>query len=228
MLTAPEHVTWAEAAVLLAGLLAVGFLVSWVAAGVLKLARPAYIGVLAIVTAGASFAVAGATGTSLWTMVAHHWAAGLIGGLAAGIVTGILVRAMPATEHRVHLAGALAWEGIVYGVAEGVLLSGLPAFVVWQPAAHAGWSTAASWLLALGASIAMIVVHHLGYWDFRGRQLVPAVAGCGILTVAYLATGSLLAPALGHVLLHTGAITGAVNLPPRPRPAGRQRRTVSA
>ena len=32
------------------------------------------------------------------------------------------------------------------------------------------------------------IVHHLGYWEYRNRLLVPISAGCGLLAVGYLVT----------------------------------------
>jgi hypothetical protein len=80
--------------------------------------------------------------------------------------------------------------GVAYGIAEGVLLSALPAMIIWHAAASAQWSTAASWGAALLASLALIFVHHLGYWDYRNRQVIPVLIGCGLLTVAFLATAA--------------------------------------
>jgi hypothetical protein len=64
----------------------------------------------------------------------------------------------------------------------------------------------------------VIVVHHLGYAEYRNRQLVPISAGCGLLTVGYLVTASVIAPMLGHVLMHTVAILHGTELPPLTRP----------
>ena len=58
---------------------------------------------------------------------------------------------------------------------------------------------------------------HFGYWDFRGRKVVPAVIACLALSVAYLATGSMVAPILGHVIMHVVGITKGVELPPHVR-----------
>ncbi|HLF39936.1 MAG TPA: hypothetical protein VI854_00540 [Acidimicrobiia bacterium] len=41
----------------------------------------------------------------------------------------------------------------------------------------------AGWAASLGAGAAMIAVHHFGYWDYRGRAVLPAVAGCSLLSV---------------------------------------------
>lgn len=127
---------------------------------------------------------------------------------------------LPATNRRKGraVAVALLLEGVVYGVTEGVLLSALPAFMTWQLIHSLGWSGVggglARWTLPVLASILVIVLHHLGYAEYRNRQLVPISAGCGLLTVGYLTTASVIAPALGHVLMHTAAILHGAELPP--------------
>lgn len=222
MLVAPGTTSWSDAGLLLAGLLVAGFLVSWVLADVLHCARHLYIAALAAVTLAAWVVVARVTGASLSDMLGHRWGAGLAGALLTGLVTGgTMRRVAPATHHplsRQELPRAAAWEGIVYGIAEGVLLSVLPVFVGWQAAADAGWADPSTWAVALAFSVAMIVVHHMGYWDYRNREVLLVVVGCGVLSLGYLATGSLLAPAIGHVIMHVTGITGGVELPPHARP----------
>jgi hypothetical protein len=221
MLETLDTVTWAEAGLLLAGLLGAGFLVSWICTGVLTCSRRAYIGVLALLTVVAWATFAAATGTSIYDTARHHWPAGLAAALVTGLLTGAALRKNEPPAR--YLAGselraAAALEGLVYGVAEGLLLSALPVFIAWQAAADAGWSEGPAWAVSLVASALMIVVHHLGYWDYRGPQVALVVAGCGLLSLGYLATGSLLAPALGHALMHVMGVTGGIVLPPHARP----------
>ena len=115
--------------------------------------------------------------------------------------------------------GALLWEGLVYGMAEGLLLSVLPVLITWQALSSLHWT--ASWygiilsgIIALLASVVVIVVHHLGYREFRGRKLVFAVAGCAPLSLAYLLTMNPLAAGVGHSILHMGAVLRGIELPP--------------
>ncbi|HSJ45231.1 MAG TPA: hypothetical protein VK923_11175 [Euzebyales bacterium] len=98
---------------------------------------------------------------------------------------------------------------------------------------------AAAWLLALlgsgflvtaaltggylawtGAGIGEWVVHHAG-WGVLGDAIVavPVAAGCGVLTVSFLATGSVLAPVIGHVAMHIAGMEQGVERPPRTRTA---------
>lgn len=220
MLISGEQTTWVEAAVVMAGLLSAGFLVSWLGTDVFRCPRWLYVAVLAVTTLGAAGIVAEVAGSSLTEMVGHRWRLGLLGAVITGLFGGVGIRKKePVTQHLAgrQLRAAAMWEGLVYGTAEGVLLSGLPVFITWQAAADASWSDAAAFLVGMLASVVMITVHHLGYWDFRSRKLGLAIVGCGLLTLGYLATGSLVAPALGHVLLHILGITGGIQLPPHVR-----------
>lgn len=220
MLVTSGETTWTEAIVIMVGLLGAGFLVSWIGTEVLHISRHAYVAALAGVTVVATVVVAEAGGASLDEFLGHHWALGLAGALATGLGTGAALRKKePGTEHldAEELRVAAAWEGVIYGIAEGVLLSVLPVFIVWQAAADAGWNDLAAWAAGLVASVVMIAVHHFGYWDFRGPKVGLAIVGCGVLTLGYLATGSLLAAAFGHVLLHIVGITAGVQLPPHAR-----------
>jgi hypothetical protein len=219
MLNSPENMTWSKAALLLAVLLLAGFLASWLVTDVLRIKRRTYVAVLALVTVAAIDLTVWAAGVPLSSLIARHWLAGVVGGIAASLVLAAAMWKLPATLHRSgrELLDADAWEGVVYGVSEGVLLSGLPVFIAWQSAADAGWSTTSRWTVALFASAAMTAIHHFGYWDFRGRKVVPAVIACLALSVAYVATGSMIAPLLGHVLMHVVGVTKGVELPPHVR-----------
>lgn len=216
MFNAPDTMTWTRAALVLALLLAGGFAVSWVATDLLDMARRRYIAVLFAVTALLTGATVWLAQVSMADLLGHHLLQGVIGGIVTGAIVGFGIRKTPAHLFRQgrELHEAEAWEGVVYGISEGALLSALPAFVAWQAAEDAGWSTAGAWLAALGASAVMIAVHHFGYWDYRGLIVLEVIAGCGILTIGYLATGGFVAPVLGHVIMHIAGVTKGVELPP--------------
>jgi hypothetical protein len=198
------------------------FVVSWLAGNRLHLTRTSYIAVLALATAALAGGYFAWIDVDLGTVLAANWAWGLVGGVVAGAITAFAITRMPATLHRhgIEEGVAYAWEGVVYGIAEGVLLSALPAFITWQAIHAAGWSglsaDVALWALPLLASVAVIIVHHLGYWEYRNWTLVPITVACSVLTVAFLVTGSVLAPVLGHVIMHAAAIGHGNELPPHP------------
>jgi hypothetical protein len=110
-------------------------------------------------------------------------------------------------------------------MAEGLSLSVLPVLITWQALSSLHWTE--SWygiilsgLIALVASVVVIVVHHLGYREFRGRKLVFAVGGCTPLSLAYVLTMNPLAASLGHSILHMGAVLRGIELPPHQEKSG--------
>jgi hypothetical protein len=118
-------------------------------------------------------------------------------------------------------------------MAEGLLLSVLPVLITWQALSSLQWTQ--SWyglllsgIIALLASVVVIVVHHLGYREFRGRKLVFAVAGCAPLSLAYLLTMNPLAAGVGHSILHMGAVLRDVELPPHQEKSGRAAESMIA
>lgn len=210
--------SWFPAASWTLGLLAAGFLVSWLSTDVVRLRRGPYILVLAILTGAMTVAYLRSVNIAVADLVVHNAGWGVVAGLVVAVPVSLGIRKVPAT----HTPGTaslrrLAWEGIAYGIAEGVLLSALPAMIIWHATDSAEWPTAASWAVALLGSLAMIVVHHLGYWDYRNRQVIPVLIGCGLLTVAFLATGSILAPVIGHTAMHLAGIDHGIELPPHVR-----------
>ena len=216
---------WMGSLLWLIGLAVAAFAVSWLLASRLRLGRFLYVAVLFVVTAALSAGYLLWLGMGAGQMLTTRWGWGLLAAPVAAAFPAFGMTRLPASRRRTGLAlgGALLWEGVVYGVAEGILLSALPAFITWQMVHSLGWSGfgggLARWTLPVLASILVIVVHHLGYADYRNRQLVPISAGCGLLTVGYLVTASVLAPTIGHVLMHIAAIIHGTELPPLTRPA---------
>ena len=196
-----------------------GFLVSWVLTDLFHVGRALYVGVLAVVAAGltAGYLTWSDQGASFWT---HDWAWGLLGALVTGAILarGVSRIPGPAQGHHHVVAGEGAWEGFVYGAAEGLLLSVLPVVVIWQGFAGSrgtdGWRGVAAGVLALAASALVIVVHHLGYREFRNRRIVQALGACLVLSVGYLLTGSPIAAIGGHIVLHLAMLRRGLELPP--------------
>ena len=162
--------------------------------------------------------------------ISHQWVWGLVGAVVAGpLLIMLLAQGARRSQSRVlastprpaglRLVGALLWEDLVYGIAEGLLLSVLPVLVTWQTLSALGWTQ--SWMgvvfagvVAIVASLLVIVVHHLGYREFRGPQIAGALMICGILSLAYLLTVNPLAAAFGHSIAHSGAVLRGIELPP--------------
>ena len=92
-----------------------------------------YYGVHAAMAAGLFLGWARAGGYSLRNGVARRAGAAVALGLACAVVLALLaVRAEPATPRPGGLAltAAVIWRGVVYGAADGLLLSTFPILVV--------------------------------------------------------------------------------------------------
>jgi len=175
-------VPWAGSLIWLAALAVVSFLVTWVAADKLRMRRTPYIAVLTVVTAAMTAGYIAWLGVSVTALLTTHWAWGLLAAPLCGAFAIIGLTRLPVT-HRLtgrRLGIALLWEGVVYGITEGVLLSVLPVLMAWQMIHSVGWSgtggAIARWTLPVVASVVIIIVHHLGYWEYRNRLLLPIAA----------------------------------------------------
>ena len=215
------HVSWSAGLLWLAGIAVAAFLVSWALSDLMPTRRVFYIPALSMVTGGvtAGYLAWIGGGFSFWT---NRWGYGILGAVVAGaLLTALLRRGRaPSSKPGPITAGTLGWDGLVYGAAEGLLLSVLPVLVVYQMLFSngwdAGWSVVGAGILAVLASVVVIVVHHLGYPDFRVSRvkIAQAVLGCGVLSIAYLLTASVIAPIVAHAALHVAITRFGMELPP--------------
>jgi MFS family permease len=200
------------------GALAVGaFLVTWIATDIAHMRRTWFIAVLSLVTAGLTWGYVAWTGAGA-AFITYHWGWGLLGGAVSGLAMLAMARRLPRGPHGDHFRRLVPWEGFVYGVAEGVLLSVLPVAMLWQVSKSFGWTTGlpvvGAVLLVIAGSAFVTTVHHLGYPEFRNPLMRFPVALCTVLSVGYLVTGSLLAPAIGHIVVHVAMLRRGLELPP--------------
>jgi hypothetical protein len=203
-----QHVVWLGAG------LAFGFLVSFVLADTLGLPRDLYYGIYAASVVVFFVAWARATEQSLGGMLRRRWRLALVLGLVgAGVMALVALRAEDATARPdgLELAAAVLWRGVVYGLADGLLLSVFPILVVF--AAFAGTKLRERWagkiaigLAALVASLAMTASYHLGYSDFRSEKVGRAVSGDVIWSVPTLVTLNPVGAPIAHAGLHVTAV----------------------
>jgi hypothetical protein len=198
--------------------------VTWLITDILAIARTWYVAILAVTVAGLSAAYLAWTDASATELVTSNVARGVLAGVLAAAIVFPLVRRLPsgrrATGGRLGLQ--LVWEAGVYGIAEALLLATLPVLVIWQGVPEAagafGWQRIGWGALAIAGSLAVILVHHLGYAEFRSansrRKLAGALFSCGVQALAFLLTGSVLAPVVAHILLHTQLALRGVEMPP--------------
>ena len=198
--------TWTLAAAL------AGFGGAFVGTSVLHLSRAPFVGVQALVAAVFIGAYARAAGVGLGRQLAMRWKSGLVVGLLFGILLAVQVRSQPPSSGSsgVALAGDLAWSGVVYGVADAVLLSVLPVLALYgaRPATElAATDGRLRWAgVALLGSAIVTAAYHLGFAEFRGAAVVAPLIGNLAITLAYLLSGSIVAPLVAHVLMHLAAV----------------------
>ena len=213
---------WAGSLIWLGVLVIVSFLVTWVLADRLRMRRTPYIAALTVVTAAMAAGYIAWVGVSVTELLTTHWVWGLLAAPLCGAFLIIGMTRLPVTQKLTgrRLGLALLWEAVVYGTTEGVLLSALPVFMTWQMLHSLDWrgtgGDIARWTLPIVASIVIVIVHHLGYWEYRNRLLVPISFGCGLMSVGYLVTASPIAPTLAHVLSHAASLMHGAELPPHP------------
>lgn len=201
------HALW------LGGGLVLAFLVPYVLADVLAMPRDAYLAVYAAFAVGLFVAWARATGQPLAELFRRRWVAAVVLGLVfAGVMAAVVLRgdAGPRPEG-LELVGALLWRGVVYGAADGLLLSAFPILAVF--AAFSGTKLRERWvgriaigLLALVASVAMTASYHLGYGDFRSEKVGRAVTGDLVWSVPTLVTLNPIGAPIAHAGLHVTAV----------------------
>jgi hypothetical protein len=240
MPTADTSISWLGALSWLAAIAAASFLVAWVLTSRLGVRRTPYIAALGLLIGALTWGYLAWSDTSLSSFATNRWGWGLVGAAVTGAILAVLSRHQPSGPRLQgwRLTASLAWEGVVYGSTEGLLLSVLPVLVTWQAFAAHGWTSGigkplVAGIVAMGASLIVIVVHHLGYRGFHTRAgLAPVLVGCGLLSLAYLLTASPLAAVGGHILLHTALNLRGTEMPPYATggphivPLGQQRPTA--
>jgi hypothetical protein len=216
---------WQDAAVAFVVIASCAFFVTWIVTDVLHIGRTPYIAILSAIVGALTVGYLGWSKTSLKELATSNWPWGIVAGVAVAALATPLIRKLPTQPHPggIRLVGTLAWEGVVYGTAEALLLATLPVIAIWQGSAAAGW-TAGAWAeaavgaLAVGGALLTILVHHLGYEEFRAHEARPKMLGalvtCGLQALAFLITGSVLAPVVAHIALHGQLVFRGVEMPP--------------
>ena len=125
---AGRHLRW------LVGGFAFAFLVPFVLADRLDLPRDLYYAIYVVGVAAFFVLWVRTTDQSLGEMIRRRWVLALVLGLAvAGLLTLIVLRTEDATARPggLELIGAVMWRGVVYGLADGLLLSAFPILAVF-------------------------------------------------------------------------------------------------
>ena len=223
----------------LAAGLTLAFLIPFVLTDLSSINRDLYYGVYIVGVFGFVAAWLGCCVGSPLAVLARNWRSGVGIGLVFAAVMVAIVRNEPATAHPggFDFIAAIAWRGVLYGLADGVMLSAFPILAVF--AAFAGRQALDRWrgkiavgTLALGVSLLFTAVYHLGYSDFRGEKLRKPLVGDLIWSVPTLATLSPLGAPIAHAGLHVSAVVHSYDtdtfLPPHRASVGSRRPDLRA
>jgi hypothetical protein len=212
----------------LAGGLLLAFALPYLFTDLLTINRDLYYGVYAVVVFRFFALWLRRTVDDPRALLTHNWRWGvLLGVLFAGATTAI-----PFTEkatlhpHGLRFAAAIVWRGVVYGAADGVLLSVFPILAVVAAFSsrplreRSKRAVAGIGALALAVSLLFTAVYHLGYPDFRGDMLRKPLIGDVVWSAPTLITLSPIGAPLAHIGLHVSAVVHTYDtdtfLPPHP------------
>ena len=200
-----------------------GFTMSWLGAGVAGWHRDALVLVYAVVVGVLVFSYFRSAGVEFRKSLLRRWQSGVVAGLVVGGLLARNVMAQPGSPepHGVQLAWPILWLGVIYGVVDALLLNVMPVWIVyadWNAGAKIRSVRLGRTAVALGASLLVTATYHLGYQEFRGPELMQPLIGNGLITLAFLLTGSPASSIIAHVIMHTAAVLHGINttvqLPP--------------
>jgi hypothetical protein len=213
------YLGWVAAAALL------GFAVSFIFAGVLRLPRNVYLIPYIAFISLFLYAFAIWSGLAMGDLIRHHWVWGLVGALLLAAFTINNIRSQPVSTRSegFPLVFDIFWSGVAYGLIDALLLSVLPVLATWQAFTLLNWT--ANWpgkilvgALAILASLFVTVAYHLGYPEYRGAGLFGPSIGNTAMTLGYLLTNNPLAAVLSHIAMHIAGVlhgpASVVQLPP--------------
>jgi hypothetical protein len=201
-----DHLAWLVGGGLLA------FLVPFLLADVLELQRDLYYGIYALFTIVLFAGWARSTGRTFRPLLRRRLPLAIVLGLVtAGVAALLVLRAEDASARPdgLELVGAVVWRGIVYGAADGLLLSAFPILVVFAALARFRQGllgTLAVGAAALVASLAMTAAYHAGYSDFRSTKVAKPVAGDVVWSVPTLVTLNPVGAPIAHAGMHVTAV----------------------
>jgi hypothetical protein len=209
--------------ILAAGML--GFTISFIFAGVLRLPRSLYLVPYVSFSGLFLYAFIRWSGLSVGELIQQHWVWGVVGAILLAGFTINNIFAQPASPRSggFYLAFDLVWSGVIYGLMDALLLSVLPVLATWQAFTLLNWTV--NWhgkilvgALAVFASLLVTVAYHLGYPEYRSAGVFGPAFGNTAMTLGYLITNNPLAAILSHMAMHIAGVlhgpASVIQLPP--------------
>jgi hypothetical protein len=189
------------------------FLVPFLFADVIGVSRDLYYAIYS----ASVFAFFGvwirASGVNMREFFTRNWRWSVALGLAAGaaLAAVVLKDAGTAHPHGATFAAEIAWRGVVYGAADGVLLGTFPVLAVFAAIPYVTgkehWlRTLATGALALAMAFGFTAAYHSGYSEFRSGKVGTPMRGTVIWSAPTLLTLNPLGAPIAHVTLHVSAV----------------------
>jgi hypothetical protein len=198
----------------LAGGLVFAFAIPFVFTDLLTIDRDLYYGVYSTAVFGLFFLWLRPTAGSIRATLTRSWRrAALLSLVFGAALVAVALRDHP-TAHPPGwtLVGAVVWRGVMYGAADGLLLSAFPILAVFAAfgsrplAERSKRAILGVGTLALAASLAFTAVYHVGYADFRGAKVRKPIAGDLIWSAPTLLTLNPVGAPVAHIAMHVAAV----------------------
>jgi len=205
---------------------ALGFAITLVFAGLLRLPRSIFLVVYLALAAPFLYAFMRWSKISLIELIQRNWVWGLVAAVLIGLFMVRNILSQPTSPHSegLSLAFDIVWLGIVYGALDALFLSVLPVLATWQAFSAIGWTETLGGkilvgILALIASLLVTIAYHLGYPEYRaaGSIMGPSI-GNGVMSLGYILTNNPISAVFSHIAMHiAGVLQGpasVIQLPP--------------
>lgn len=158
-------------------------------------------------------------------ILTENWGWGILAGLLVSIFLVRTVMSQPASRQLTGSALGLdiAWAGLVYGIIDALFLNVMPVLAIWAGTSQFTWTTTIIGKFGIGiaglfASLLVTLTYHLGYPEFRNRNVGLVLVGNMIITLAFLLSGNPIGSIVSHTAMHVAAVLQGpettIQLPP--------------
>ena len=191
--------------------------VAWVSADLLALSREAFLVPYVLAACLVSVSFVRSTHVQVIAELSRNpLRAAIVTMVTTALMIGaVMVQPGAPRAQGFLLAAQVAWDGIVYGAVDGILLTVIPIAAAQRAFNRPSWRSDA---LALLANMVVFIAYHLGFPEFRGPAVAAPIVAALAFGGAYLAARNPAAPILAHAAMHVAAVlhgpAGTVQLPP--------------
>lgn len=207
------------------GACGLGFAISAVFAGWLKLSRRTFLIPYIFISSIFFYTFIVINEIDIAAILAKNWVWGILAGGLIGVFLVITVKRQPVSRQSngAELVFDITWVGFVYGFIDGLFLNIMPVVAVWAGAAQFGWTATLPGKIGLGlagllASLLVTLTYHLGYPEFRNKRVSLVLVGNSLITLAFLLSGSPIGSIVSHTAMHVAAVfqgpETTIQLPP--------------